>query len=49
MWKQETNNNLEQQPENRNSSITQKWERIEAAITTANKIIRNNTKTKCMA
>jgi hypothetical protein len=40
----ETNNNLEQQSDNGNSSIAQKWERIEAAITTAaNKIIGNNT------
>jgi predicted ATP-dependent endonuclease of OLD family len=47
MWKralysQETGNNLERS-DNGNSSITQKWEKIEAAITTAaNKITGNN-------
>jgi hypothetical protein len=44
LYSQETNNNLEQQSDNGNSSITQKWERIETAITTAaNKITGNKT------
>jgi hypothetical protein len=43
LYSQETNNKLEQQQDNGNSSITQKCERTEAAITTAaNKIIGNN-------
>jgi hypothetical protein len=44
VYSQETNNNLEQQSDNGNSSITQIWERIEAAIApAANKIIGDNT------
>jgi hypothetical protein len=44
LYSQEINNNLEQQSDNGNSSITHQWERIEAAIiTAANKIVRNNT------
>jgi hypothetical protein len=43
LYSKETNNNLEQYSENGISSITQKWEMKEAAITTAaNKIIGND-------